>query len=194
MNEVRNIAKKIKEQINKNELKMKPKAYFVIGNIVAIIGVIIFAVASTISVNMIIHFFRVGRFGSRLAMLPIQYKIKALMIVFPWEFLLIAIGFIILGVCLIRKFEDGYKNSITVLITLFAIIVLMTGLALDKSGFNEKAKKYHIMRKVYDQRREIPNYGNPEMRGNPESGVPGVKGTGVHRPGMVPGNGRNYLK
>ncbi len=178
MEEIKNIAETIKKQIQKNEIKMKPKAYFVIGNVLAIIGVIIFAIVSTISTNMIIHFFRVGKFGSRIAMLPLNYKIKALMIVFPWEFLLISIGFIILGVWLIRKFEDNYKNSITVLLTLFAVIVLITGLILDKSGFNEKAKRFHIMRNIYDQRREIPNYGTPS-----------VKGTGIHKPGMGPGRG-----
>lgn len=172
MKEIKNIAENIKTKIEKGELKMKPKAYFVIGNVLAILGVTVFAIISTFSVNMIVHFTRVGRLAEKIDPLPFSLKLRAFFIVFPWEFLLISIGFILLGVWLIRKFENGYKTSITVLFTLFAVIVLLTAIIIDVSGFNERAKKFHMMRKIYDHRREVPNFQIPTMPH--EQGIKGI--------------------
>ena len=136
---MKDIAKEIKSKIEKGDLKMKPKAYFVIGTFLASFGIIVFGSLSTFFANVMIHRIRVGK------MLP---AIKDL----PWEMLLFATLSLILGLFLIRKFDVAYKKSFTYLVTLLILIVVITAATLDKVGFNERFKQKPHFRRLYEQR------------------------------------------
>ena len=149
---MKDIAKEIKSKIEKGDLKMKPKAYFVIGTFLASFGIIVFGSLSTFFANVMIHRIRVGKMLPAIKDLPLGFKFRMFAQMFPWEMLLFATLSLILGLFLIRKFDVAYKKSFTYLVSLLILIVVITAATLDKVGFNERFKQKPHFRRLYEQR------------------------------------------
>lgn len=175
-----NFANEITNKIHSGELQMKPKVYFVLGSFLSSLGVIVFSVLGTFFVNMIIHRLRIGRVVPMIREVPFNAKFMFLLRVFPWEYLLLSIGFVILGLYLLRKFDISYKKSYTFLVILFLVTVTLTAVGMDKMGFNERAKRVKHFKKVYGQHEEMQK-------------PPFVKGEFHRRPHHQPGFERKNL-
>jgi hypothetical protein len=156
INKTKDIANNITKKIQSGELNMKPKFYFVLGSILSSAGVLIFSILGTYFANMIIHRIRIGKMVTELRKAPISFRFSMFLRVFPWEYLLLSIGFIILGLYLIRKFDVSYKKSYVFLVTIFLTGVILTAFVIDKSGLNERAKKIRYIKGVYGEHNQLP--------------------------------------
>lgn len=156
------IANKIKEKINTGELKMKPKGYFVLGSILATIGIILFGVMGTFVTSVLIHRIKMQRFFSELGNVPFGRKTPYILVNFPWELLILSIVFLIIGLYLIKKFDVSYKKSFILLIIVFVSVVLVTAIGIDKIGIHDRFKKIPRMQRLYMQR-DNPNLHNKDF-------------------------------
>lgn len=128
--DIENIAKEIMNKIDKGEIKMKPKAYFVLGSILTFVGLVSTVIVSTFSIGLVKFYVRShGPVG--------QYKFDQLMTSFPWWTLFFAISGLILGIWLIRRYDFSYKIKPGVIIAGFILAIIVGGYIIDITGVND---------------------------------------------------------
>ena len=129
---------KINEQIKSNEVKMKPKAYFIAGSVILGIGI---AAAITVTLFFIgVMAFRLRvhapfdylKFGSG-GFAPFVHNL-------PWIPFLIAIVGIVAGLFLIKRFNIGYHHAFIGIIVGFIATLTIFGLVIDVAGLPEKVQ------------------------------------------------------
>lgn len=158
------IAEKIKEKIKKDEIKMKPRYFFVLGSLFIGLGMFVSFIFSAFFINLISHRIRVQKMveylpmGGRGRMMFLQH--------FPWHFLFITLGLLALGAWLLKKYDISYKKSFLIILIGIFIAVISSGLLVDKLGINRPLQKKPGFRRLY---KLPPNSG-------PTSDLPTVKG------------------
>jgi len=150
------ILTEVMKEIDKKEIKMKPRIFFVISSLLLSFGLFLSIALASFLINLIsfrlrIHApFQYLRFGKP-GYLPFLH-------VFPWSMLILAIASIIIGIVIIRKYDISYKKSfwgIAIGLIVFAIIF---GLVIDKTGINERASKFPPMREMYHRESVGPDW------------------------------------
>jgi len=151
---MKDLVNDIKTKIEKGQIKMKPKTYFIIGNVLAVCGIVISSILGTLFANFIIHQIRISQTMGYFAQHNMDLRWKMFFKVFPWEYLVLAVFSLIIGLYLIKKFDVSYKENFIILIVLALLTVITMAFALDKAGFNERAKATRFGKGFY---RQIPD-------------------------------------
>lgn len=136
-----NLNTDIISQINKGELKMKPKWYFFVGSIAMFSGLVGLLMGTIFLINLSIFFFT--RNGPMMS-----WRIQAILSTFPWWIPIIAFFGIILAIWLLKKYDFSYKKNFLLLIVTFVVSILLAGFLFDKLGLNEYLSRGR-MRKFY---------------------------------------------
>lgn len=133
------LSQKVMRQIHKEKVKMRPQIYFLAGSFLLGIGLVAAVMGAVLFVNLVFFRMRVhapfgflwfGRFGFR-----------PFLATFPWLPLGIAVGGILGGITLLRRYDISYKKSFLGLIIALIVLVLTLGFVLDYTGFNERVEK-----------------------------------------------------
>jgi hypothetical protein len=157
-----NIKEAILAKIKKEELRMKPKTYFMLklaALVAVLLGVLIFSVFIC---NFILFSIRVSGHGTLLSFGP-QGVLQFLRF-FPWLYLILDIALIVLLEWLVRQFRFGYK--IPALRLLFGILLftMVVSVFIDRvTPFNDKlldkAEHHHLSQPLgnfYEHARRPP--------------------------------------
>ncbi len=129
--DIKNTTEEIMKKIEKRQLKMKPKIYFIAGTIFSGIGLAL-TISFSIFLTSLIRFYFRSR-GGWMA----QYKVEQLLLNFPWWTVLFAVLSLLLGIFLIRKYDFSYKIKPWAIIVAFIMIILISAWFVDLLGFNE---------------------------------------------------------
>lgn len=155
-----NITKNIMEKIEKGEVKMKPKVYFVLGSIITLAGLISFFVVSVFFINLILFYIR--------ARGPMaQFRIEESVNNFPWWILIIAVTGIFLGIFSLRKYDFSYSRNFPLIVIGFVLSIIIAAFMVDQLGLNEALQRGPIKRlygEFRETRKERPGF---RMRENP---------------------------
>ena len=106
----KDFVKNIKQKINKGEIKMKPKIYFIMGTWLLMIGLAFTSIASMFFTNIIFYRIRIHRpfgflkFGGT--------GVGPFFRMFPWIFIVLTIIALISGLYLYKKTDISYKTSL----------------------------------------------------------------------------------
>jgi len=148
---------KIISQIKADEIKMKPKWYFILGSLLAFSSLIGLSMGIIFLVNLSLFLIRRnGPFNSG--------KLQFILSTFPWWVPTIAIGGIVLAIWLLRKYDLSYKKNFPLIILIFVLAVLSAGLLLDRLGLNEYLSRGR-MRRYYQQ------FETQDINKNPVKGI-----------------------
>jgi len=129
--DIKNIEEKIMSQIQKGEIKMKPKVYFILGSIFAFVGFISTIIVSTFAFGLI-------RFSLRAHGKMAQYRLDQILSDFPWWVFIVGFLSLILGIWLIYKYHIFYKIKPWIVILTFVISMMVAGWIIDEIGLNSK--------------------------------------------------------
>lgn len=132
-------------RIKNGQLKMRPKWYFVVGTILTFLGLVISITTSIFLVGLI-------RFVIRAQGLMGGFKIQQMISNFPWWLSVLAIGGLLLGVFLIRKYDFSYKINFKILIAVFILGIVLSGWVIDVMGINEILSQRGPMRDIIQKR------------------------------------------
>ncbi len=140
----------VMKKIKSNELKMRPRVYFVMGSMllgVGIVGVLMMTVLLTGAV-----FFRL-RMGEAMGYLRLgKPGLSFFMRAFPWKVVgLTVVGFLS-GSYLLKKHSKAYKVGLGWLVLGAVITVLGLGFLVDKTGVNEKLERRQQLKPLYETR------------------------------------------
>jgi hypothetical protein len=133
------IEEQIKTKIEKQEISMKPKWYFVLGSVllgVSVVGFLLIGLLFT-SVNL--------------------YRLRGYELVsFPIELLFINIVFLAISFYLLGKYEFSFKKNISVLSLGFLLLVLLAAFIFDLSGLNQRLAEKKVLKSIYHHRLSKP--------------------------------------
>lgn len=155
-NGLNGFAKEVTEKIKSGEIKMKPKSYFILGNILTTGGIIISGFLGTLLTSFLIHRYKMLKLAEDTVWQGMKRpdpftRGRLFLYNFPWWAFIIAILSVVLGIYLMRKFESGYKANFPSLIVLTVFVIVITGILIDKSGIHDMAKRHEPFNKFYPQ-------------------------------------------
>ena len=137
------ISTQIMSQVKQDQIKMKPRWYFITGSVAMILSLIGLSIASVFLTNII--FFLLKKHG------PMgQYRLEMLLSAFPWWIPVVAALLLIIAIILLRKYDFSYKKNFRLIIVGFIISILISAWAVDYFGLNEIWSKGR-MRRFYQK-------------------------------------------
>lgn len=128
--DLKNITNTVMDKIRNNEVKMRPRIYFVLGSILTFAGLVSSVVISVFLVSLI-------RFSLRSHGPMGNFKLDQMLSSFPWWAPFLAIIGLIVGTRLIRKYEFSFKVNRKLLIVGFILAIIVGGIVVDLIGFND---------------------------------------------------------
>jgi uncharacterized membrane protein YjjP (DUF1212 family) len=158
--EIKNMTDNIMSQIKQGKIKMRPRIYYILGSILTFIGL-----AS--SVFSSIFLFGLLRFSLRTHMgRGVQLKLETMLSNFPWWIIVLAIISLIIGICLIKKYNFSYKIKPIILILGFILALVVGGWIFDMSGINDSITKKGHMGEILNN---YPTYQKAIFQGKNKS-------------------------
>lgn len=132
------------DQIHEEKIKMRPKAYFILGSILTFVGLVSSVVVSIFLVGLI-------RFSLRLHGPMASYRLDQILSSFPWWAPVLAIVGLVAGIWLLRKYDFSFKVNFKVVIIGFILAVIVGGWIIDSVGLNDALIRRGPMRGMMRQ-------------------------------------------
>lgn len=143
----KDLSKEIVKKIKTEKVKMKPKAYFILGSVLLGFGVAGALLFSIIFTNR--AFFRMRVFGPFGNLAFGKAGIGPFLSTFPFISLVLALIGIGGGLYLLRRYEFSYKRGLISLLIGVAALVVTIGFVLDQVGFGERVRSYQPLTQLY---------------------------------------------
>jgi len=129
------------EKIGRDEIKMRPRMFFIAGSLLVFLGLVASVVVSVFLVSLIQFSLRVhGPMG--------QYRFDQMTASFPWWAIVAAIGGLAIGVFLLRKYEFVYKHNKQMIMLGFILAIIFAGIIINATGLDNIWLKRGPMRGV----------------------------------------------
>jgi len=152
-----NLKKEIMVKIKKEEIRMKPKWYFVVGSLLMTTGLIATSIVAIFLINLLLFFLR--KRG------PGIMRLELMVTTFPWWISLLALFSIIVGIWFLKKYDFSYKKNFLLIVVSFIVSIIIAGWLIDYFGFNETWLRHGPMRRFYQQLERGNNYFPKGRRG-----------------------------
>jgi len=146
----KDLSKEIMQQIDDENIQMKPRVYFVLGSLFLSIGLIGLIGLTIFFVNLVIFRLRIHApfgflsFGS--------LGMSAFLKTFPWIFFILTFFSLGGGVYLFRKYDFSHKQDLLRIALISFIVILSLGLFADFVGVNERVGRIKPMQKIYQEK------------------------------------------
>lgn len=151
-------------QIREGRVKMRPKAYFVLGSLLVLAGITASVVTSVFLISL-------TRFALRSHGPMGEYRLEQLISSFPWWAPIFAVVGLAIGIWLLRQYDFSYKRNFWVVIIGFVAAILIAGWVIDMTGLDEiwlrRSPMRGIMRQYLEERNIQPEQGNRRWINNP---------------------------
>jgi hypothetical protein len=144
------LSQRVMKEIRQREVKMRPRAFFVLGSVLLGTGLAGAILSATFFIDLAIFRLRVHDpfgflwFG--------QFGLRPFFVTFPWLPFLVAIVGLLGGLVLLRRYEISYKKSFLGLAISLVVLILTTGFLLDFLGFNERVGQMRPLPPFYPGR------------------------------------------
>lgn len=127
--EQKKLSELIGEKIHSHQIKMRPRAYFIIGAILLGAGLTFAAICSAFFIGVTI--FRIRVHGPFAYLTAGQTGLHAFLITFPWIPIALALLAAALGLVVMKKFDFSYHHAFIGILVGFGIIIILMGVFAD---------------------------------------------------------------
>jgi len=153
--ELKNITEDIMDQIKEGKIKMHSRIYFIVGAILTLVGLIISVITSIFIIGLMRFSFRsAGPMGG--------FKLQHMITEFPWWLSVLAIFGLVVGILLIRRYNFSYKIDFKIVVVLFILAIIISGLVIDMIGINDELSRRgpmkDVMKKHFQDRNIRPGW------------------------------------
>lgn len=142
------------EKIKNQEIKMKPKWYFVAGSILLFLGFLSATIFSILSVNLIFFLLR-KHYG-----LMYQYRLNYILSSFPWWLIVPSILGIVFGIKFLKEYRFSYKNNFLVIVLSYVLVIFLSAFLIDffnlNSFFARPGWQRFYQKKYYQEKNQRP--------------------------------------
>ena len=140
----RNLEKTVMTKITTGVINMKPRWFFVLGSILMMFGLIASSIGAIFLMNLL--FFSLHQHG------PMgEWRLQLMLESFPWWILLLALGGIISGIYLLKKYDFSYKKNFSLITSVFIIAVISAAFLINLTGINDLWSRQGPMRGFYQK-------------------------------------------
>jgi len=138
-----NLESTIISKIKSEEIKMRPKYFFVLGSVILFTSLVGLSMGTIFLINLVFFFIRKnGPFYI--------WKLQNIISNFPLWIPILAIIGIFLSIKILKKYDFSYKKNFKLILIFFVLAILLAGLLLDTLGLNEYLSRGK-MGKYYQQ-------------------------------------------
>jgi len=149
-NEEIKIKDTVMDKIRHDEIKMHSSLYFIAGTILAFVGLVASVVISIFLVSLMQFSLRShGPMG--------QYRLEQMLASFPWWAPIVAIGGLVVGGFLLRRYEFAYKKNKMLVMTVFILGVIFAGIIINAMGLDNIWLKRDPMRGLMRRNMQMQN-------------------------------------
>lgn len=124
------LKEKIFSQIKKGEVTMRPRAYFVVGSLLSALGLLITS-------SVLVFSLYLARFALTHPGPGAKIKLSLLLSSLPWYIPVSALGSIILGYYLLRRYDFSYRKNFLVILLIILAGLYLGSVALERSRIEE---------------------------------------------------------
>lgn len=140
----KNIEDLVMDKVRSAEVRMKPKWYFVLGSVLAIVSLTALTIAAVFATNLSIFLLRQhGPMG--------QWRLEQMLNSLPWWIPILAILSAALSAWLLKRFDFSYRQNFPLILLGFIISIILAAFILDQSGLNDTWSRRGPMRRFYQQ-------------------------------------------
>lgn len=138
------ISQKVMEQIHERKIKIKPRAYFILGSILMFASLVLTVIGSVFLVSLTRFVLRThGPMG--------QYRLELLLSTFPWWAPLMAILGIVVSIRLLMKYDFSYRHNFRLLIAGLIMAVIVAVMVIEYFQLDDAWFKRGPMRGIIRQ-------------------------------------------
>ena len=125
-----NITDVVMGRIHQDKVKMRPRAYFILGSLLTLAGLVAAIVTSVFFIGLMRFFLRAhGPMGG--------YRLEQMLSLFPWWTPVLAVLGLAIGIWTLRRYDFSYKIDFKIITVGFIIAVIVAGMLLDMVGLND---------------------------------------------------------
>lgn len=141
------LKKIILEKIKKEEIKMKPKLYFVLGSFFSFLALIGVFLSASFLFNLLFFILR-PHYGPNY-----YWRLDLILKNIPYWILILTLFFIFLGIFFLKKYDFSYKKNFFLIVLIFILSIIFAGFLMEKLGINDLfiRKGPRQMRRFYQQ-------------------------------------------
>jgi len=151
-NDIIKIKEIVMDKIQHDEIRMRPRVFFIAGSLLTFLGLVASVVVSVFLVSMIQFSLRThGPMG--------QYRFDQMIASFPWWVVVAAIGGLAIGVFLLRKYEFVYKHNKQLIMLGFILAIIFAGIIINATGLDNIWLKRGPMRGMMQENANSRNQG-----------------------------------
>lgn len=162
-----NISDSVMNQIHKDNIKMKPKIYFILGSLFLFLSLVFSLIASIFLISLTDFVLRShGSMG--------QIRLTQLISNFPWWAPLLAIFAILISIRLLKNYDISYKKNFLLISLLLVLSVFAAGFLMDYLNLDNTVFSKGPMRGIMKQ--YVQNSGNNGVTVTPGAGMRYQKG------------------
>jgi hypothetical protein len=141
------LSKSVMEKIQKEEVKMRPHLYFVLGSLLLGVGLAIAFLLAIFFANLFLFNVRAHAPFDYLYFGPPGWR--PFIVNLPWLPLLVSLLAVVVGIWLIRRYDFSYKKGLLAIVAGVIVAVVSLGILLNFVGFNEKASRFRGTAPLY---------------------------------------------
>lgn len=128
--ESKSIVGEVMKKIHSGQYQMKPRWYFLLGSLALFVGTTTALVSATFSFSILSFIIRAREPSQSMRLLFMLDR-------FPWWTIVLAIGGLVLGIWLMKKYDFSYHKNFKGIIIGLICAVLVSGWIMDGIGFND---------------------------------------------------------
>jgi len=151
----KDISKNVINQIKNQHIEIKPKSYFVLGSVLFSIGISTVFLISIFFLNLFIFRYRLTSY--QFPLYPSCFQPQLLFSNLPFYAIAISAIFLIFGIRFLKKSDMAYKFNPLLVAFTTALLVVLAGFLLDKTGFNHHLGP-HFLPPLYEIKHRPPLY------------------------------------
>lgn len=135
----------VMSKIKTGQVKMKPRVYFTILGVIGVLGTVLFTVAATYFMSIVLLWVRLMAVDGRA--FGLKRNLYSMISDFPWWALLIGVLLLVISVYLLRRIGRLYKIKMVYLLLAVLGVALLIGTILSCSNlpgmFNRQGANMH---------------------------------------------------
>lgn len=134
----------IMDKVKSSEISMKPRWHFILGSTLMIIGLVGSSISAVFLTNLTLFLLRKhGPMG--------PWRFQQILESFPLWVPFFAVGGVLMGVWMLRKYDFSYKKNFWLALTGFVVAIFIAAFTLDYLGLNDAWSRQGPMRRFYQQ-------------------------------------------
>jgi hypothetical protein len=146
----KNLKQNVIKEIKSSKVAMRPRWIFVLGSALSGVGLFISGMMTLLSIQLIkFRFLRPG--------IGASYKLDYLLSSIPWYLPVIAVGSLISGYMILRRYDFSYRKNIYFILSIIVAGLVFGSILWHMLNVDQFMSRRGYFRQIYQEQQEYPS-------------------------------------